>query len=55
MLVAIQDEASFKMSDTAYDALKRFGAANQLRKKFRSSYALLGWSGYGQLSAVTQV
>ena len=55
VLVAIQDEASNKMSNSAYDALKRFGATNQIRGKFRSSYALIGWSGYGQLSAVTQV
>ena len=55
VLVAIQDEGSKKMSNSAYDALKRFGARNQIRFNYRSSYALLGWSGDGQLSAVTQV
>ena len=43
------------MSNKAYDAFTRFGAEDQLRYKLRNSYALLGWSGYGSLDAVTQV
>ena len=55
VLVAIQDEGSKKMTDAAYEALERFGATNQLRNKFRSSFALLGYSGPGQFDAITQV
>lgn len=55
VLVAIQDSAGGQMSDAAYNALKKFGARNQLKYKFRNSYALLGWSGQGVLDAVTQV
>ena len=54
-MVAIQDEGSNKMTDAAYDALKRLGAENPLKNNFRSSYALLGYSGPGELDAVTQV
>ena len=43
------------MTKAAYDALKKFGATNQLRNKFRNSYALLGYSGPGELDAVAQV
>ena len=55
VLIAIQNEGSSRMTDEAYDLLERFGANNILRKKYRSSYALLGWSGPGTLDAVTQV
>ena len=55
VLVAIQDEGSHRMSNLGYNALRRFGAHNQIKKNFRSSYALLGWSGHGKLDAVTQV
>ena len=43
------------MTKAAYDALKKFGAKNQLRNIFRNSYALLGYSGPGEVDAVTQV
>ena len=55
VLVAIQDSAGARMSNTAYEALKMFGARNQLMYKYRNSYALLGWSGPGVLDAVSQV
>lgn len=55
VLVAIGDSAGNRMSDAAYNALIKFGARNQLKYKFRNSYALLGWSGPGVLDAVSQV
>lgn len=55
MLIAVQDASSGHMTDAAYHALKEFGARNPLKGKLRNSYALLGWSGYGVLDAVTQV
>ena len=54
-MIAVQDASSEQMSDGAYDALGSFGAINPLKYKFRNSYALLGYSGPGELDAVTQV
>ena len=55
VLIAIQDEGSAKMNTTAYDALKKVGAQNPLKGNYRSSYALLGWSGPDTPNFITQV
>ena len=50
MLIANQDAFDYAI----YTALTKFGAVNPI-KDFRSSFALLGYSGPGELDAVTQV
>ena len=55
VLIAIQDEAATKMTNSAYDAMRRFGALSQYRHEYRSSFALIGWSGPGNSAIVTQV
>ena len=55
VLIAIQDDGSKKMSTAGYDALEKVGAQDLLRGSYRSSYALLGWSGPGAPDFVTQV
>ena len=52
--MAIRDEGSFRMTDAAYEALAAIEAVDPL-KGYRSSFALIGWTGYGGLSSVTQV
>ncbi len=54
-MIAIKDDGSYRMRPDAYDLLERFGADKPLQNKYRSSYALLGWSGPGTLDALTQV
>ena len=55
MLVAVQDEASSKMKDGDYNAFNKIGAQNPIKKDFRSSFALVGYTGPGRPSWVTQV
>ena len=55
VLIAIQDEGSREMSEAAYKALEKFGAQDPLKENYRSSYALLGWSGPGVPNFITQV
>ena len=54
MLIATQDAFEVHMSNEAYTCLQNLGAVNPIRA-FRASFALLGYSGPGQLDAVTQV
>ena len=55
VLVAIQDEGSSKMYRNVYSALIGIGARRPLRKKFRSSFALIGFTGQGRPRFVKQV
>ena len=55
VLISVQDASAKKMTEIAYETMKRVGATNPLKYHFRSSYALLGYSGPGKLDAVTQV
>ena len=51
----MQDEAANRMRDEDYNALIKIGAQNPIKNDFRSSYALVGYSGPGRPSWVTQV
>ena len=55
VLIAIQDAAGEKMTNSAYYAMRRFGAWSQYKNELRSSFALIGWSGPGKTNFVTQV
>jgi hypothetical protein len=55
VLIAIQDDGSRDMTDPGYEALEMVGAQNPLRRIYRSSYALIGWSGPGAPNFITQV
>ncbi|XP_028412309.1 uncharacterized protein LOC114535125 isoform X2 [Dendronephthya gigantea] len=54
VLVAIQDEASYRVTRSVYTALWRLGARNLIKHEYRSSFAFIGWSGPGKNSIVTQ-
>ncbi|XP_028407373.1 uncharacterized protein LOC114529999 [Dendronephthya gigantea] len=54
VLVAIQDEASKRVTRSVYTALWRLGARNLIKHEYRSSFAFIGWSGPGKNSIVTQ-
>ena len=56
MLVAVQDEASSKMDRSDYTIFDKLGGQTViLKKSFRSSYALVGYSGPGRPSWIKQV
>ena len=54
ILVAVQDEGSRYMNYATYNAFKKIGAKNP-RLRFRSSFALIGFSGQGRPRWVKQV
>ena len=54
VLIATKDAFQTHMNNEAYTCLQNLGAVNPIRA-FRASFALLGYSGPGQLDAVTQV
>ena len=54
VLIATQDAFETHMNNEAYTCLQNLGAVKPIRA-FRASFALLGYSGPGQLDAVSQV
>lgn len=55
VLVAIKDEASYKMKKTDYEYLKQIGAKDPIMSEHRGSFTLVGYSGPGRLSFIRQV
>lgn len=56
MLIAAQDDASTKMKSADYAIFDKLGGQNVILKdSFRSSYALVGYSGPGRPSWIKQV
>ena len=55
VLIAIQDEASKRMYSDVYTALLLAGATKPLRKEFRGSFALIGFTGDAKPSFIKQV
>ena len=53
--MAIQDEGYSRMGSADYKALENVGAKSPLIKMYRSSYALIGWTGPGKINVVAQV
>ena len=56
VLVAVQDEASSKMATADYAMFDKLGGQTVILKDlFRSSYALVGYTGPGRPSWIKQV
>ena len=55
MLVAIQDEGQRTMTADAYRALLTIGAKEPMKRDFRGSFALVGFSGDMKPGFVQQV
>ena len=55
VLVAIQDEGKRSMTSGAYKALLVIGAKEPMKKDYRGSFALIGFTGHGKPGFIKQV
>ena len=53
VLVAVKDDGHL-LSKEAIASLQKYGGHNITHDEYRSSYALIGWTGPGSFEAVTQ-
>ena len=55
VLVTTMDEPIQRMTAASYESLKKVGAKDPLMNEFRGSFALIGYTGQGRPSFVSQV